>query len=312
VKIFAGEIGFEEGFIIEKPIFLRKLAHLATVKGADIWVNSEVIDVLVENQKVSGVKVKKNGEEVNLKAKIIIGCDGINSLCARRLFNREGYKLIPCIQYRMANCKLEDEHVLEVFVGQNIAPYGYAWIFPKGNGTANVGIGVRKGQAKVYLDKFISNHPEKFKNAKIIELGAGAVPVGGQIPNIVNKNVVLCGDAAGQVIPLTGGGIHSSIAAGKTAGEIAGEVAKSKNEKIDLSGYPQKYNEYWGKRIASSLKALKVMEKLSDDELNKLAEILSGKDIVDLADGFDVKRVGKELLKHPLFALKIAKALLSG
>ena len=129
----------------------------------------------------------------------------------------------------------------------------------------------------------------------------------GQIEKIVDGGVMVCGDAAGQVIPLTGGGIHSSIVAGKVAGEVAAEFLGGKTK--SLEEYPKRYT-YWTKRIRDSLKALKVIEKLTDRELNQLADVLSGTDVVDLASGIDVRRVALKLLKHPYFALRIAKSLL--
>jgi len=59
------------------------------------------------------------------------------------------------------------------------------------------------------------------------------------------------------------------------------------------------------------LKALRALEQLSDDDLNKLADLLDPRDVIDLADGFDVARVGLKLLRHPLFGLKLAKALIA-
>ncbi|OYT26056.1 MAG: hypothetical protein B6U95_07990, partial [Thermofilum sp. ex4484_82] len=60
-----------------------------------------------------------------------------------------------------------------------------------------------------------------------------------------------------------------------------------------------------------SFKALKVIEGLSDDDLNMLAEVLEPQDILDLANGNNIKRVALKLLKHPILSLKVAKALLS-
>src|SRR5207249_7607297 len=94
---------------------------------------------------------------------------------------------------------------------------GYIWVFPKGNGDANVGIGVKGAGAKVLLDKFIENHPRAFGSAKIERTLAAPVPVGGEAESYVADNMMLCGDAASQVIPLTGAGIHNGLVAGKIA-----------------------------------------------------------------------------------------------
>ncbi len=305
VEIFSEELG--RGYILEKPIFLRELAYQAAKNGVDFLVNSQVLDVNQENDGTYLVIIKKFGKTLKVKTKVVLGCDGVNSVVVKKFFKREKYELISCIQYRMVNCKFENPHALECYLGREVAPFGYVWVFPKTENMGNVGVGVRGAPAKPYLDKFIATHPEKFGKAKIIEVQAAPVPVSGQIEKIVEGNVMVCGDAAGQVIPLTGGGIHSSIVAGKVAGEVVAEFLLEGN--VSLDEYLQRY-AYWTGRIKNSLKALRLIEKLTDQELNQLADILSGEDVVDLASGLDIKRVGKKLIKHPYFAFRLAKALL--
>ena len=306
VEIFSEELGFSEGYILEKAIFLRELASVAVKDGAEIWVRSEARDI-APVQGGYNVAVNKFGQSISVKAKVLIGCDGINSLVAKKFFKREGYEIIPSIQYKMVNCNLGDVNTLDFYLGQKVAPLGYAWIFPKSGDKANVGIGIRGAPAKPYLDRFIANHPEKFENARIVEVDAAPVPIGGQIRKVVHGNILLCGDAAGQVVPLTGGGIHSAIIAGRIAGEVGGKGALS--GELDPKEYPVKYR-YWKSRIDKSLTVLRLIEKLTDPEFNQLAEILTGQDIIDLANGMNVERVGKKLLDHPHFAERLAEALL--
>jgi len=307
IDIYSGELGFGEGYILEKSIFLRELANQASQKGVDIWVRTEALDLQRKDKSRYILALRKDGKELSVQAKKVLGCGGVNSIVAKKFFTRENYELIPCIQYKMVNCRIGDASVLETYVGQDVAPLGYAWVFPKNEETANVGIGVRGAPAKPYLDRFISNHPETFRNASIVEVQAAPVPVGGQIKKVAQDGVMVCGDAAGQVIPLTGGGIHASIAAGKIAGELAGK-AVTRGE-VDPIEYPKRYL-YWSRRIDNSLLSLRLIEKLNDGELNKLAGILTGQDLLDLAGGLDIERVGKKLLKHPGFVNRLAEALM--
>jgi digeranylgeranylglycerophospholipid reductase len=96
------------------------------------------------------------------------------------------------------------------------------------------------------------------------------------------------------------------------AGETAIEALEKENlSKKILTGYVEKYQKNWGKRIKDSQKALSVLEKLDDEDLNKLAELLTAQDVLDLANGANIARVGRKFLKHPLFSLKLATALLT-
>ena len=302
--------GEVQGYIIDKKLFLKKMAEVAEDHGAKILMKSKVEDVYMSGDAAIAEAQTASGK-LKIEAKLVIGCEGYTSIIARKFFDRSGYELIPCVQYRMKNVNLPYNDVLLFYVGNEVAPGGYAWVFPRGDKIANVGLGVRwKGPAINYLNSFIKKHREMFEKAEIIEVGAAAVPIGGMLKSFIADKLMLCGDSAGQVIPLTGGGIHSSIAAGKIGGEVAGKaVIKGDTSTQALAEYPARYEEPWGSRIKRSLKALKVIETLKDEELNMLADVLSGEDIVNLANGWDILKVAAKLMRHPMLALKVAKKL---
>ncbi|MBS7655663.1 NAD(P)/FAD-dependent oxidoreductase [Candidatus Bathyarchaeota archaeon] len=299
-----------EGYIIDKPKFLKKLLDAATSKGVEARFRNKVVDVKRENNLMK-VFVKENEEIENLMAKIVLGCDGYASLITKKFFNSTKIEYISCFQYTLSRCDIEDEHALSFYLGYSTAPLGYLWIFPKGNGVANVGVGVRKGSPKFYLDNFIQKHQSIFQKSEILSFGGAPVIVSGQLPKVTNDNLMICGEAAGQVIPFTGAGIHTGIVAGKIAGVIAAEAIKN-NDLSDkaLMVYKKMFDEVFGRNIEKSLKAMRVFEKLSDEDLNQLAEILSGEDVIDLANGLNIEKVAKKLFSHPILAVKIAKALL--
>jgi digeranylgeranylglycerophospholipid reductase len=273
-------------------------------------MKSEVKRVVMENSKARSVIYEQKGETKEINFKVLIGADGVGSVVSKQVgFSTEGYELIPTIQYVMVNCNIPEANMIRIYMGNEVAPLGYAWVFAKNEYMANVGIGVRGKPAKVYLDKFVSNHPEFFKNATIVKEGGGGVPVGGQLKEVIKDNVLLCGDSSGQVIPITGGGIRTSLAAGSIAGEAITESLQSKDLSL-LEKYPASYNEYWGSRIKQSLRVVKALEKLNDDDLNLLGTLINGDDVVDLANGLNVKRVVSKLMRHPVAAVRIASIFL--
>jgi len=307
-KISIEEKGWS-GVIVNKVLFLQYIAEKAVEKGVDIFMNQKVVNIKREN---GGVMVKTRKRK--WEASLILGADGFASTVSRKLgFEKNGIrKLIPCLQYVMVNCNLSNPQTTEFYLGSKVAPLGYVWIFPKGERRANVGIGARGSPTKPYLDKFIKKHSETFAKARIIGIEAAPVTISGLLDKIVDDNVMIIGEAAGQVIPMTGGGIHSSIVGGRMAGETAvGALEKKDLSEDELIKYVRNYNKHWGKRIKDSLKVLRLIEKLDDNDLNKLADLLEPQDILDLANGVNLARVGQKLMKHPLFSLKIAKVLLT-
>jgi digeranylgeranylglycerophospholipid reductase len=303
------EEGNSSGYVLNKKMFLQCLAEKAVEAGTDIFMNRKVVDV---KRKMGLIVVKTRGGEWT--SNLILGADGFTSIVSKQFgFEKNRRReLISCLQYVMVNCNLDDTQTTEFYLGEKVAPLGYVWIFPKGEKRANVGLGVRGTPAKPYLDKFINEHANIFSKAQITGIEAAPVTISGLLDKIVDDNVMLIGEAAGQVIPLTGGGIHASIVGGRMAGETAIEALEKENlSKKILTGYVEKYQKNWGKRIKDSQKALSVLEKLDDEDLNKLAELLTAQDVLDLANGANIARVGRKFLKHPLFSLKLATALLT-
>lgn len=292
------------GFLIDKSRFLQYIAAQAAEHGVEIHVREEALDIKVED---GGVKVKTNRGEY--EASIVIGADGYNSTVARSLGITEKSEPIPTLQYLMVNCSIKYPDAVRFFLGNNVAPGGYAWIFPQNEKIAEVGIGVRGANAKEYLDAFVKRFSDELGKAQIIDYRGAPVPIGGLISELVRDRVVLIGDAAGTVIPLTGAGIHSSIAAGLAAGKVAGEAALEGN--VSREGLSEFYTLYkpWIDRIKKSLKVMRALEKMNDNELNLLAEILSDQDILDLANGLDILRVARKLAAHPIFAVKLVRAI---
>jgi digeranylgeranylglycerophospholipid reductase len=299
-----------EGYILDKPAFLTSLAARAGAAGAEVAYGHRVDKVSREDGFVV-VEGSRNTQPFSLKAKVIVGCDGTGSILARQFFPRRNYPVIAAFQYDMIDCNLEDESRLEIFIGHKKAPAGYIWIFPKGKGTANVGIGLKGSGAKTLLDKFIQEHPRVFGNAKIERSQAAPVPVGGEVEDYVTANMMLCGDAAGQVIPLTGAGIHTSMVAGKIAGEVAGKAAREGDVGSKrLSEYKERFEALWGEKISTSLRGLESFERFSDDELNIITDFLEGQDLVDMAHGFSPSRAVGLMLRHPILAMKVAHQLM--
>src|SRR6266581_8455742 len=169
-----------EGYILDKPALLSVLAKRALETGAEMNYGKTVESVSRENGHVV-INGRDGSEPFSLKARVVIGCDGTGSILARQFFPRRNYPVIAAFQYDMTNCRLEDEATLEIFIGHKKAPSGYIWIFPKGKGAANVGIGLKGSGAKLLLDKFIQEHSSLFGDAKIERSQAAPVPVGGEV-----------------------------------------------------------------------------------------------------------------------------------
>ncbi|MEM3927411.1 MAG: NAD(P)/FAD-dependent oxidoreductase [Archaeoglobaceae archaeon] len=302
--------GNEVGFVLERKIFDRHLARLAAKAGAEVLVKTTFLSFERVGDRLR-VKLKRMGEDWEVETKILIGADGVESRVGRMagiIKTLKKSEIESCAQYLMSNLEI-DENYTYFYLGNDLAPGGYAWIFPKGNGCANVGIGVlpsiAKANAKFYLDKFI----EKFEiKGKIVELVSGAVPVYGEVATAVTDNIMLAGDAAYHSDPITGGGIANALSAGYHAGIVASEAI----EREDFSAnYLRRYDEFWkadfGWKLRRNKKLQEFFLKLDDETLNSLARSIAGKNIRDMS----IEAIIAELIKKNPSLLEILRSFLS-
>lgn len=314
----AVEFDYTAGYVLERKMFDRWLADEAARKGARIHTKTAVTEILKHNGKISGVKATFENEEFEIKAKCVVAADGVETRVARWAGLNTMNKLVNIdsgYQYEMVDIKLEDPHKLVIFFGNKLSPRGYIWIFPKGEDRANVGIGIGgigyEKTARQFLDEWLKTQPE-LKHGSVSGVVAGGIPVGGLLKNMVMDNLAVVGDAAHQVNPIHGGGMHESIEAAKILGDTLA-VCNKKNDfsKEALNSYNVNWWKVRGEKLARIEKVKHVMEAMSDDDLNFLAKQLKGEDIVALTEGNaeKMKLLGKILMKRPQLLAVAAKLM---
>lgn len=188
---------------------------------------------------------------------------------------------------------------VELYFGERVAPEGYAWIFPAGDGLVRIGVGVpvwRDWRAHALLNSFIQrmvyHHEELSSVAKLIP--TGKMPETG-----VYGRVMLVGDALPSTDPLTGGGICQGIASGKAAGMAISE------------GAPKNYDYHisWLRKQNSMRYKLKnILNSFSDKDFNDLVEVLSGFRPKTMSIGTELRgAVIRLLLRKPRLLRKFFK-----
>ena len=190
-------------------------------------------------------------------ARIVIGADGVESQVGRWAGLPSGPGLSDicvCVQYVMTGVEIEDEDHLHIYFGEEIAPGGYAWAFPKGRQAWNIGLGIRPlfekavgHTAKSFLDRFVA---KKFPKAVAVSQVMGAVPIDGRLFQLSGDGVMLVGDAAHQVNPLTGSGITNGMKCAVMAGETAVEAcSKDDVSQTELSNYDRRFRKDLGRKF---------------------------------------------------------------
>ena len=296
------ELRYKEasGVILERKVFDKMLAYYAAKAGADVLARTEALDVIRKDGKIAGIKAKHEDEPVEIYADIIVAADGVESMVARKAgINTYAppHEFDSSYEYEML-IEGYDPDLIHLWFGNEVAPRGYVWVFPKDEDRANVGIGIASDHpetAKYYLDKWLEEN--KIPAKKILEVNVGVVPVGGFVKELVKNNVLVVGDAARQVNPMHGGGMAEAMEAGTIASKWIVKALEEENLSL-LQNYTKEWWETDGKRLEKVLKVRKVTEKLTDEDLDLFIQILSGADAEKIAGG-DYVEVIKTLLKHP-------------
>lgn len=271
-------LGGVKGYVLDRKIFDYELAKIAAKYGAEILTKAYVYDLIKKDGKVSGVKYEFQGEKLEIECDIVIGADGVESRVGRWA-GLETYvnfrEMESAASYTIANANI-DPNALYFYFGDNVAPQGYLWVFAKGNNSANVGIGIGGMMAKnksalQYLDDFMEKH---FPNVQILTKVAGGVPCVPTLEKISAPGVILVGDAARQVNPLTGGGIYSAMVGGQVGGRIVAEAIKSKSLDHIFT-----YDKAWAERMGNRHKIFNNIKNgiynFKDDKFNSIAKAIN-------------------------------------
>ena len=266
------------GYILHRKLFDNYLAEEASKTGAEILTKAYAENLLFnKNGEVNGVVFSHLGKKLSIKAKIVIGADGVESRVGRWAGIRTQLKLRDietCVQYTMGNVDVTPD-ACDFYFSQKRSPGGYIWVFPKGDGIANIGIGISGEYAQYksplrYLNEFVEEH---FPKASVLTTTIGGVPIALTNKQIVKTGFMLVGDAAHQANPISGGGIVPAMVAGKIAGQVAAEAIQSG----DVSEqFLKKYEKQWYKSEGNTHKMTyrlkEAVYKLTDDDLNKTAD----------------------------------------
>jgi digeranylgeranylglycerophospholipid reductase len=153
---FHSPTGFTFSVHLAKPVtcsvnreaFDRHIADKAEAAGARYCLNSRVQSLLMENGAVKGVTVKPDAQkEERFPARIIVDAEGIASRLLRQtgLSGLNGRRLVHAVEAEVEHVKDVDLDAVEVFLGKAYAPGFYAWLMPRRDGTAKVGLATKTG-----------------------------------------------------------------------------------------------------------------------------------------------------------------------
>ena len=273
------------GWILDRTRFDAFLADRAVELGAELRVATEAAGMTRGPDGRWHVRIRAlDGEDV-CRARVVIGADGVEAMVGRwaGLDTRVPVRdMETCAQYVLefgqgAPCPFDPDAIYLQF-GRGIAPGGYAWLFPRAPGVANVGLGLvalkADGRnAKSYLDDWIARrYPGGAKAAATV----GGVIVHTTIKRTYADGLLVAGDAAHMINPLSGGGIVNAMKAGRLAGRVAVRAICAGDTSADrLSEYHEQWMALLGDDHLKYYRLKQALEDLDDRFFNALARTVN-------------------------------------
>jgi menaquinone-9 beta-reductase len=224
------------GYVVRRRDLDEMVADQAVKAGATMWPAAEALTPLVEDGLVAGATVKRGetGAVESVRARYVVVADGANSRFGRALGTSRdrAYPLGMAIRGYYQSPRHDDpwiESHLDLRDRDGNHLPGYGWIFPVGDGTVNVGVGLlstfagwKNVNTSRLMEAFSETAPEYWGLSPETSCGpptGGRLPTGGSVRPHVGPTFLVVGDAAGSVNPFNGEGISVAYETGRLAAD---------------------------------------------------------------------------------------------
>ncbi len=252
----------QHGHVVRRRDLDWAVARNAEAAGATLLQGHEAVEPILDRGFVRGAMVKAKGSETpfEIRAKYVVVADGANSRFGRALgtFRKREWPYGTAIRTYWESPKHADpwiESALDVKDRNGNPLPGYGWIFPVGDGTVNIGVGLlstfrdfKSVNTTHLLDAYAHQVRDRWEidpDKPTAKATAGRIPMGGSVGPKIGPTYLVIGDAAGSVNPFNGEGIDYAYETARMAAEVLHEALVS-NDALALQRYPQLLDDEYG------------------------------------------------------------------
>lgn len=267
-------------YVIERKIFDREMAKKAACNGVDVVVNTTARSL----KKICGgisLAVISEGRREEITSKVVIGADGVKSRIAKYSGLGQVPHICSAVQVE-AEYEPRDPKFLEVFSGRDYAPGYFAWAVPTSGDCCRIGL-IADSSAHMHLNRLLNEHAIVSAKARSsVDLIVGGIPVG-TLKRTVTDGVMIVGDAAGQVKPVSYGGIYTGVRCAKIAGEVAAKASAEGNTSTSrLLEYETRWRSEIGRELGFGMAFRKIYSRMTDEDLNEAVAALDDPEILEM------------------------------
>jgi digeranylgeranylglycerophospholipid reductase len=301
-------------FVIDRAGLDIHLADRGARAGVDVRTGTR-FDGLVRRE--GGRSIVRctgpGGTAVSFAARLVVGADGVTSAVARAFRLRRPVEILPAFEAEFPE-GFGDAESVEVYLGRTFAPGLFGWWIPDGAGGARVGVAVDADgtPARRYFERLMTYLERRFgrRLASPTAYLVSGIPIG-LVPRTAGDGVLLVGDAAAQVKPLSGGGIFTGMRCAEIAATVGGAaLAEGDLSASRLGRYDALWRAELGDEFRRALYLRRIFARLSDPELDRVVEALQrgalGGTVVAFGDIDFPTPVVRELLRESPLLLRLA------
>mgnify|MGYP001254054870 FL=1 len=251
----------QHGYVVRRRELDQIVAENAQKAGARLLTGHEAIQPIVERGFVRGAIVAIDGGATReIHAKYVVVADGANSRFGRSLgtFRTRDWPYGTAIRTYWETPRHAEpwiESALDVKDRNGNPMPGYGWVFPVGDGTVNVGVGLlstfrdfKSVNTTHLLDEYARQIADRWQidpDLPTVKATSGRIPMGGSVGPNAGPSFLVVGDAAGSVNPFNGDGIDYAYETGRLAAQVLHEALVT-NDPTVLQQYPRHIDDEYG------------------------------------------------------------------
>jgi len=284
---------------IDREKLDKLLAKQAMSSGAKYIMKAKAVGIDGQEKSASHVFLNnivvnflRNAKEEKIKTKLLIGADGVNSNVVKWVDLEGAKEIINALTFDIGS-DIRDGNFVNLMVSRSYAPGFFAWIVPINNKMVRFGMGISSNSNGLLKQCFnrlkqlnLKPFSHIFKNLNSNNISVGKIPLG-LIKKTYGDRVMIVGDAACQVKPLTGGGLYYGLISAKRCAQVAVEALKRQ----DFSeGFLSKYQRLWekdiGKEIKQGLRLRNIFLSLNDDDIDELLDTFGQEEFIKIINKY--------------------------
>ncbi len=258
-------------YVLNRSLFDQYLVQQAKEEGARLLLGCHAKEFYRESNVVRGVETTLG----RVEAEVVVDAEG--SRCS--LLRKDGMPLpdrnTMLVGAQAIADRVEDveDDTVELYFGNQYAPGFYAWIIPRRDGSGKVGLGTRRGNPRLVLDRFLQHHPIASKKIKgnLSNHSFHPIPLYGSSRKTCYDGLLMVGDVASQVKPTTGGGVIYGMVCARHAGTIA---AKAVEVNDTSEGFLSNYQRLWNAELSRDLHlghfSRRMLNRLNDRAIDRI------------------------------------------